>query len=199
VCVRLHYLPTQDNILKSYEMRTDVPSQMAKLAICFLIMYVQRVGRKRECARFSEPTDAADSVHRFSYPVLGFSARTTLDQLLFPRKQPPTLSRIIGLATPLVALTLVLAAVVPGISFVFAVFGATIGNVLVLVLPGYWCLSFRMRKDLQLQEGLRRRPQTTGDWVRLSFRCAYWPMLMAIGAGLLFILLSSTSILIDVI
>jgi len=73
----------------------------------------------------------------FSYPVVGYPARESLDKLIF-RRQPAPRWRIFVVSLVMVAVAFGLAVAVPNINTVFGFVGATVGQLIVYILPALY-------------------------------------------------------------
>eukprot|EP01119_Soliformovum_irregulare_P022061 TRINITY_DN7471_c0_g1_i1.p1 TRINITY_DN7471_c0_g1~~TRINITY_DN7471_c0_g1_i1.p1 ORF type:complete len:555 (-),score=145.96 TRINITY_DN7471_c0_g1_i1:9-1673(-) len=119
---------TSDNILKNYP-DGDVMIDIGKGALFFIMC--------------------------FSFPLLGHTARIIFDELFFRKKSIsgedvvdyhcPRWRRIAE-ATGLVGIALGLGILVPGISFVFGIVGASAGNFVVYIAPGYFFIRIGISK-----------------------------------------------------
>lgn len=75
----------------------------------------------------------------FSYPIIHYPARIAVDSIVLevsPNKVPDISIRYIVITACIVALSYLLSIVIPDISFVFGIIGATAGNLIVYTGPG---------------------------------------------------------------
>jgi len=161
------YKDTQDNILKNY-LDADIVVDIGKVALFFIMC--------------------------FSYPLLSYTARIVFDELAFKLQPTPRWRRWTE-SIVFVLITFIIAVVVPGIGFVFSFVGASAGNMVVYILPGYFYLWVLHEKEVQM--GRWQRPEKWWQWLRW-FELWKIPAVFTILFGIFITIISLTVILVDV-
>lgn len=113
----------------------------------------------------------------FSYPVIVYEARHSLDDLLFPGC-PQTTARHVALNVGLVAVTCTLGIVLPKIEVVFSLVGSTCSPIVVFILPALFYLKAspapaasteKVPAWLVLAYGVLCIPISVGTWASTAF------------------------------